>query len=264
MQRAARKPAESLDVYDLYLRALAELQAPGIEACDAALGLLRKALGIDPAYAPAIGLTAVLRSRQWVFGITLSQEELDEGVRMARRGIELGRDDPDVLSWSASALAWLRGDHAIALNAIERATALNPNSARAWHACGTVNCFAGYPEPAIAAIHTAMRLSPLDPAMGGFKSVLAYALMIAGRCEEAMDWADRALQDQPANHFTNRLKVALSGYLARPDAADWVARLLALNPANTIAGFKALGRALSARTMAVWVEGFRLAGLPEE
>jgi hypothetical protein len=88
--------------------------------------------------------------------------------------------------------------------------------------------------------------------------------MIAGRYEEAMDWTDRSLQDQPNNHFTNRLKVALSGYLCRPDAAEWITRLRTLNPAMTIAGFRNMGRALSDRTMAVWVEGFRRAGLPEE
>lgn len=88
--------------------------------------------------------------------------------------------------------------------------------------------------------------------------------MIAGRYDEATEWTNRALQDAPDNHFINRLKVALSGYLARPDAAEWGARLLTLNPAMTIAGFKALGRALSARTMAAWEEGFRRAGLPEE
>jgi adenylate cyclase len=264
IDRAARKPTDSLDVYDLYLRALAELQAPGVETCDAALALLRQALALAPAFAPAIALIAHVRMRQWAFGVALAPDEFEEGIRMARRGIELGRDDPDVLSWSAMALAWLGGDHPVALNAIDLATKLNPNSARGWLACGMANCFAGRPEPAIAAIPTAMRLSPLDPATGAFKSILGYALMIAGRYDEAMEWTDRALQDRPNNHFTNRLKVALSGYLDSPDAAERVARLRTLNPAMTIAEYRNMGKALSDRTMAVWLEGFCRAGLPEE
>jgi len=264
VSRAVRKPTESLDVYDLYLRAWAELQKPGIDGAIAALALLRRALAIDPDYAPAISQIAQVRQRQWVFGVALSQDEFDEGVRMARRGIALGKDDPDVLSWSANALSWLAGDHAVALNAIDRATILNPNSARAWLCSATVNCFANHPVPAIDAIYKAMRLSPLDPAAFNFKAILGYALMQAGRYAEAMDWVDRSLQDQPNNHFTMRLKVALCGYLDRADTGDWVARLLELNPAHTIAWFKVLGKGLAEGTMAVWIEGFRRAGLPEE
>jgi len=264
IQRAVRKPAESLDAYDLYLRALAELQVHTVGTFVSALSLLRQALALDPAFAPAIGLVADVRQLQWVYGVALTPEEVDEGIGMARRGIQLGRDDPDVLARCGTSLSWLGGDHAVALNAVDRATKLNPNSARIWGAFAVTHCFAGYPEPAIAAVHTAMRLSPLDPATGNFKSVLAYGLMIAERYEEAMDWTDRSLQDVPNSHFTHRLKVALSGYLGRPDRAEWVGRLRTLNPAMTIAGFRVMGRALSAHTMSVWEEGLRLAGLPEE
>jgi hypothetical protein len=72
------------------------------------------------------------------------------------------------------------------------------------------------------------------------------------------------LHGRPNYHFAVRLKVALCGYLDRPEAGKWAAQLLELNPNMTIAGFKAFGaRFLSPGTMAVWEEGFRRAGLPE-
>ena len=58
----------------------------------------------------------------------------------------------------------------------------------------------------------------------------------------------------------------LCGYLGRAEEArQWIRRLLEANPAMTIAGFKALTSKYNVPgTMAVYVEGMRKAGLPEE
>src|SRR6202047_1218652 len=53
IERATRKPTNSLDAYDLYLRALAESRKPNLEGSAAAILALRQALTIDPSYAPA-------------------------------------------------------------------------------------------------------------------------------------------------------------------------------------------------------------------
>jgi adenylate cyclase len=57
--RATRKPAEGLDPYDLYLRALALSYKLTLEANREAIRLLHRALEIDPSYAPAAGLAAI-------------------------------------------------------------------------------------------------------------------------------------------------------------------------------------------------------------
>ena len=60
--------------------------------------------------------------------------------------------------------------------------------------------------------------------------------------------------------------MALCGYLGRQDEArEWIAKLLAVNPRHTIAWFHAYAsRFMSPGTLAVWEEGLRRAGLPEE
>jgi hypothetical protein len=60
--RASRKPAEGLDAYDLYLRALAQSHKLTLEANREAIRLLHPALEIDPSYAPAAGLAAYCHS----------------------------------------------------------------------------------------------------------------------------------------------------------------------------------------------------------
>ena len=56
MDRAARKPAESLDVYDLYLRALAHVHKYTEEDMREAINLMKRALLISPSYAPAAAM----------------------------------------------------------------------------------------------------------------------------------------------------------------------------------------------------------------
>lgn len=55
IERAKRKPTESLDAYDYYLRGMAKLHSGTREAIDAALPLFHKATGLDPEFASAYG-----------------------------------------------------------------------------------------------------------------------------------------------------------------------------------------------------------------
>src|ERR1700736_2868980 len=163
IERATRKPTNSLDAYDLYLRALAESRKPNLEGSGAAILLLHQALMIDPSYAPAASLIGSVRLDQRVAGVPITEDEIDEALRLARHAIEAGTDDPDALWRSGHTLAMLTGEHAAAMRAIERATTLNPNCAQAWAASGVVNCWANRPDEAIAATERALKLSPLDP-----------------------------------------------------------------------------------------------------
>jgi adenylate cyclase len=52
IERAACKPTECLDAYDLYLRALANFHKFTPEGVGEAIPLSQRALDIDPAYAP--------------------------------------------------------------------------------------------------------------------------------------------------------------------------------------------------------------------
>ena len=157
---------------------------------------------------------------------------------------------------------------AIAASAIDRALTLNPNSAHAWLSRGFVLVFLNQPGPAIEALQRAMRLSPLDPLGPGFKSTLAFAHSIAGRYEEAIEWADRALHEQPRFDPAMAAKVVSCAHLGRIDEArEWLRRRLELQPELTIAEWKARGGAVkfaSPEILALYEDGLRKAGLPEE
>jgi adenylate cyclase len=68
IERVSRKPTNSLDAYDLYLRALAEFHRLTIDGYRACVRFLQQALDIDPAYVPAAGLMGWCRLRQRTLG----------------------------------------------------------------------------------------------------------------------------------------------------------------------------------------------------
>jgi TolB-like protein len=137
IERATRKPTENLDAYDLYLRGLAEFHKFTENGMARAVVLLRRALEIDPGYAPAaamIGLSYQFqRARGWK---PLLGAEVEEAARLARQAIDTGKGDPDALWMAGIVLLTSAGETANAGNAIDRALALNPNSAYAWMAKG--------------------------------------------------------------------------------------------------------------------------------
>jgi TolB-like protein len=265
IKRAIRKPTESLDAYDLYLRAHAPFQKWTVEGSREAIGLLRRALAYDPSYAPAAGLFACCRVFQRA-NSAISDEEVPEGVRFARQAIRAGREDPDASWMGGWGIFILAGERASGLSAIERALALNPNSALAWNASGWAQGFSNRPDLAIEALQRAMRLSPLDPRRWNFYGGLALAHLVAGRHEEATEWADRALHEQPRATAVLGFKAAACGHLGRvEEGGECVRRLLKLRPGFTVASAKkALGTFVSPEVLAIFLEGYRKAGLPEE
>jgi len=267
IERTARKPTESLDAYDLYLRALAQFYKYTEEGLREAVALLKRALSIDPSSASAAALIGWCWGLQRVQGWgPVSEAEVAEAVRLARQAIEAGKDDPDVLWMAGNSLSFFAGEHAIGARAIDRALTLNPNSAHAWVARGLVSYRLNRPDQAIEAFKRAMRLSPLDPVAYLMTGGLALAHVIAGRYEEAIEWADRSLRELPRFESALRNRVAACAHLGRiEEARDGLERLLELQPDLTIAKFKALyAVTLPPKVLDIYVEGYRKAGLPEE
>jgi adenylate cyclase len=268
MARATRKPTESLDAYDLYLRALAEANRLSANGMQAAVDLLKQALAIDQNYLPAIALTVWCRILQRTHGwISATGPEVETGLHLARRAVVAGRDDPEVLCMASYALGAFAGENEIAQLGIDRALMLNPNAAQAWRLKGLVCCFLERPEQAIEALERSMRLSPLDPRSYITKFGLAMANFIAGRYREALGWVEQSLQEQPQYVPPLRYRVALLAHLDRlPEAQAALRQLLDLFPTLTMANYWATspGYSMSGKARGAVEAGLRKAGLAEQ
>jgi len=268
IERAVRKPTESLDAHDLYLRALALRDTHTDDAVREALALLKRALAIDPQYAPAAALIGWTLIHQTSHGRTrLSDADRVEAVAFAKHALAVEKDDPDTLWMAAATLAIFAGEHAVAAAAIERALILNPNSAHAWMARGWVYCNnLGQSGPAIEACERAMRLSPLDRHRRNFTTGIARAHMVAGRYEEAVEWAELTLREEPDYRGALITKTIACAHLNRTEEAGAaLSHLLKAQPGLTIARYRGIWeRSLCPELLSISLDGLRKAGLPEE
>jgi TolB-like protein/class 3 adenylate cyclase len=267
--RAVAKATDSLDAYDLFMRATACLYRWGRSDLEEAEVLLNRSIELDPkfaaAYANATWCLAWRLVNFWTDDLATDAARC--GV-LARQAVDLAPDDANVLSLAGYSLAQVVGafDEGIAL--INRAVSLNPNLARAWAMSAVVHIFIGKPETAIEHNERAMRLSPRDIVLHLMMHTTARACFYCGRLDEAIAWSTRAMRESPHAHEGSILHLAASYALTqRPqDATAALAKFLEIHPQARLSNLWQLSqlRALRAPDLVAKLkEGLRLAGMPE-
>lgn len=265
IERAKRKPTESLDAYDYYLRAMAKLHSGTQEAIEQALPMFYKTLELDPEFASAYGMAAWCHFWRKLNGwMTDRPAEIAEGIRLARLAVALGRDDAVALTRGGHALAHLAGDVDAGIALLDRARLLNPNLAPAWFLGGILRALRGETAPAIKDLNHAARLSPLDPEMFRMHVGMALAHYFAGDFEASADFAEKALGNLPTLLVAAALVAASHALGGRPEKARWaMQRLQTLSPALRLGHLKDWLPIQRPEDFSRFIEGLRLAGLPE-
>jgi adenylate cyclase len=269
-ERAQRKPTDSLQAYDLVLRALALMNTMSRERLQEAAVLLRQAIDLDPRYALAYAVRGVCLYRPiaqgWVQGTLSATREV---VRLAREAVELGPEDPEVLWWAGNMIALPGGDLHSGIELVEKSLALNPNSAPALMIAGLLHAYAGDTERAIDYERRSERLNPLR---GGTHRNFAIGLahFVAERYEAAAIEMDRALRDMPDRADALRYRAASLALAGRvPEAQQTVEQLTATAPFWTVSRVRAhleidLNNIYKTPGIVDAIcDGLRRAGLPE-
>lgn len=265
IERAKRKPTESLCAYDYYLRGMAKLHSGTREAIEEALPLFYKAIELDTEFASAYGMAAWCHFWRKLNGwMTDPPQEIAEGARLARLAMTLGRDDAVALTRSGHALAHLTGDVDGGIALLDRARLLNPNLAPAWYLGGVLRALRGETDAAIEFLTHAVRLSPLDPEMFRMQVGMALAHFFAGRYDCATDWAEKALRNLPTLLPPVALLAASHALRGQTDnAKQAMQRLRELDPALRVSNLKEWLPIQRPEDLARFAQGLRMAGLPE-
>jgi TolB-like protein/Flp pilus assembly protein TadD len=266
IERAGRKPTESLDAYDYFLRGMAGFHLHNRDSLLEAVRLFVRATELDPNYASPYGMAswsgALRNSHGWMVD---RESEITDAVRLARRAVALGKDDPIALWSGGLSLAYLGHEVEAGAAYIDRALVLNQNLAASWNASGWVRMYLGEYASAIEHFERAMRLSPLDPLTYFASTGMAFAHAFAGRYDEAISWATKALHEQP--NWATPLRVAamanaLSDRMVEARAA--MACLREVDPALRLGNLDRVAPPLRrAEDRVRFIESLRKAGLPE-
>ena len=263
IERARRKRPESLDAYDLYLRALPQAYVLMPEDADKALPLLGKAIELEPEFAAAHALIAWCHEQRYLRG-GMQEEARLTALHHARQAIASGGDDAAALATAGFVTAVTGHDFETALSAFDRSFALSGSSALALGFSSIVRAWRGDDTIAVEQAHRALRLSPFDPLAILPYVGLAYAHFAAGRFEEAAAAASSAAQTNPRFTMPHVLQAAALSRLDRDeDARIVVRRLLELQPGINAATAVLSARYANPESMAALRSALLRAGLPE-
>lgn len=263
IERAKRKRPESLDAYDLVMRALPLVWSLERENNREATKLLEEALRLDPYYSLALSLAAWCCGQRVVYNWSEDPaQERQDALRQAQAAAALASDDPFTLTVLGAALTITR-EYRRAGAILERALALDPNSAWAWNRSGWLHNYQGDPETAIRHFERSLRLSPFDPMAFNCDMGIGAAHFIAGRYEESIIWQEKALISHPGATWIHRNLApayALAGEMGK--ASDSVRELLKDYPGLRISDVTG-ALVFTKEVLDRIAEGLRLAGLPE-
>jgi TolB-like protein len=237
IERVKRKRPESLDAYDLALRAIPHVFVAMPAEATKAMPFLERALSIEGDYATAHGLLAWCNE---IFFIRrgYNSENRDAAVRHAHAALAYGRDDATALALGGFVISIIEHDRATALEAFEQALAISPSSSLALFFGSNASAYDGKAERAIDWAERALRISPFDRLNYVAYQALAVGHFLRGRYDEAAHAARRAMHSNPSLSVSHSLLAAILVKLGRIDAAKAMTpQVLALDPSFSAAKF---------------------------
>jgi len=181
----SRKGTASLDAWRAAVQAMSAFEDTSHAGIERTLEHLREAVRIDPDYAFAWGMIALLHFIRVRYGWSQDEKtELAHGFKAVDRSIEIAPDLYLAYCARGFALAY-QGDHAVGVWELRRAAELAPSNAFAKFLLGGILNYCGSSEEAILVLEEARRLDPFHgPWVLG---VLAHALRLTGRYAAALD-----------------------------------------------------------------------------
>ena len=258
---ARRKPPDSLDAWELVMRALSHYWRVTRQDNVVAQALLEKATAIDPNYGQALGVLATSHVFTAHMGWADRATAMPIAERAALEAIHADGEDP----WAHYALGGVylfarRFDDALA--EFEAALRLNPNFSLAQGYYGLALAYCGRPDEAELAAQRALRASPRDPLSGIYFGIAAYAQYVGRNYEEAMRLAREGIRQRGDFVGAHRVLTAAAGMAGRTDVAK--AALQELRRAQPNISLAWIAKEMPIRDAAEmehYLDGLRSAGL---
>lgn len=259
--RARRKPPESLDAWDLVMRALSHYWRVTRQDNVVAQALLEKATAIDPNYGQALGVLAT----SYMFTAHMGWADMAAVAPVAERAALAATladgEDP----WAHHALGSVylfvrRFDDSLA--EFETALRLNPNFSLAQGFYGLTLAYCGRWEDAATAARRALRLSPRDPFSAIYNGIDSYAQFVGRNYADAMRLAREGIRQRGDFVGAHRVLTSAAGMADEHEVAAAALReLRRAQPNISLAWIAERMPIRHAAELEHYLEGFRRAGL---
>jgi len=198
--------------------------------------MFEKAIALDPQYAAAYAFLGFLYTVRWALYWSQNPQILEQGLALAQKALALN----DLLPVTHRVLCWTyvwKKQHDLALAEGLKAIALDPNDADSYSILSQALNFAGKPEEAIGFAEKAIRLNPHYPA--AYITSLGWAYELLGRDEEAIVAVKRAVALNPDWLPPHLFLAAIYSNLGREEEARAeAAEMLQINSNFSLEGFR--------------------------
>jgi TolB-like protein len=258
--RAQRKPPDSLDAWDLVMRALSQYWRVTRQDNVVAQALLEKAISIDPNYGQAFGLLA----SSYMFSAHMGWGDDNTPANAefaALAAIRADSEDP----WAHYALGSVylitrRFDDSLA--EYELALRLNPNFALAQGYYGVSLSYSGRWQEGAEAARRAIRLSPRDPFAAVYYGIASYAEFVGRNYLEAIRLSREAIRQRGDFVGAHRVLTAAAAMAGDDELAKRsLLELRRAQPNISLAWIASNMPIRYAAEQAHYLEAFRKAGL---
>ena len=261
-QRFDRVETTSPEAYDVLLRGVEQYNTFTAASVAEARELFLRAIELDPTYARAYANVALTHSADVNFFWTDDRDEsIRLGLEYADRALALDDSIPQIYL-TRSILYLSQRQHEAAFEAAQRTIEVHPNYADGFATLAFIASYSGQFEDGLAAIDQAMRINPQGT--GVYLSVKGRILYQMGRYAEALPILEQSIERNPAFDRIHLVLAATYARLGRMDDAAWsVEEALAINPEITLAREYRESIYRRDEDLEHFVEGLRLAGVPE-
>ncbi len=241
LAKAATKPPSSLETYDLVLRGRDMSARVNRTANSQARALFKRAIELDPAYAPSyIGLGRVELNGVMQGWTADPEAALQRAENLGQKAIGI-----DAASAGAHALLgaiYLRyADYDRALDEMRRAVEFNNSDPEAYAGLATALLWSGDVDASVKDFETAGKLGLNFTVNDAF--ILGIAYLLADRNADAIRTLERSLERNKTDPYTNAVLAAAYALAGRQDdAARQAATVRKIDPRFDTADFGTLLR----------------------
>jgi adenylate cyclase len=252
----------NLDAYLKTLQARELKRNQTVENNHKARRLAEEAINLDPGYAQAYRwLSGTYVIDVWLGSTKSPHESLNTALELVQKALSLD----DSLGGAHGLLGniyVMRKEYEKGVREAERAVELEPNGADAHAFLGMALHFADRAEEAIPTLKKAIRLDPHSP--GWYLHVLAGAYRETEKYKEAIEWGEKAVQQNPQNVLSRIILCSIYSLAGQMDKARAQAdEIMKLNPKFSVERFATTDPQKNQVLKKRYIDALREAGLPD-
>ncbi len=257
-----RKPTDSVEAYDLFLRGRSNFYRFTHEDLLEAIKCFEEAIEIDPNFADAYGYLSYCHWWGWLQMLPEFDDNLDRAYELAERGVALDGTSAIALAQ----LGWIqtflrRYDQAV--SNLEKAIVLAPNNAEVYATFGQVLNYRGNPERGRQMIEKAFSIDTFAP-LAVWEFQVGCSHLLLRQYDQAIARFNRAVERvstiAPTYLF---LACAYVGLDRLDDASDAIKTALEIIPQYTVKEVARIWPWRIDEDRNLILDSLRKAGLPE-